>query len=47
MKGPVNVVGAWCTAQCAKYFKKYTKTVNSTEALDPKKNNAFNDWMEN
>lgn len=46
MKGPLDVVGALCTAQCAKYFKRFTKTVNSTETLNSNKNEAFERWME-
>lgn len=46
MTTPAGVVSAWCKSQCARYYKKYVKAVNSTETIDSTKNAAFNDWME-
>ena len=46
MKGPVDLMGAWCTAKCAKYYKKFQRTINSIEKVDAGKVKLFDDWME-
>lgn len=46
MRGPIDVLGAFCTVQCSKYFKRYRKTMNSVEKANPNAEKDFADWME-
>ena len=46
MKGQIDVLGALCTTQCAKYYKRFNKIINSVEKVDSNKVKAFDDWME-
>lgn len=46
MKGPLDVLGALCTVQCARYYKKYRKTMNSLDKANPQAVKEFEEWME-